>query len=331
MPLSNSQYDEIFRKYDEKQLASQHQLERRTKDVYARIPALKEIDDAIATCSVEQARRLLDGDEAALATLREKLSYYRRQKEQLLQEHGLTSDYLKPVYHCPDCKDTGYVNGRRCHCFEQAAINLVYTQSNLKEILERENFSTFSFDYYSADDINPATGRSSLETARDAVAKCHDFIDHFDSTFSNLYLYGDTGIGKTFLSNCIAKELLDSSHSVIYLTAVELFDAFGNFNDEDDDEGTAVEYILDCDLLIIDDLGTELSNSFTNSKLFYCINERMLKRRATIISTNLSLGELSSVYSERLMSRITSTYTILKVFGKDIRLQKRSRQLNTGR
>ena len=136
MPLSNSQYDEIFRKYDEKQLASQHQLERRTKDVYARIPALKEIDDAIATCSVEQARRLLDGDEAALATLREKLSDYRRQKEQLLQEHGLTSDYLKPVYHCPDCRDTGYVNGRRCHCFEQAAINLVYTQSNLKEILE---------------------------------------------------------------------------------------------------------------------------------------------------------------------------------------------------
>ena len=96
MPLSNSQYDEIFRKYDEKQLASQHQLERRTKDVYARIPALKEIDDAIATCSVEQARRLLDGDAAALATLREKLSDYRRQKEQLLQEHGLTSDYLKP-------------------------------------------------------------------------------------------------------------------------------------------------------------------------------------------------------------------------------------------
>ena len=102
MPLSNSQYDEIFSKYDEKQLASQHQLERHTKDVYARIPALKEIDDAIATCSVEQARRLLDGDEAALTTLREKLSDYRRQKEQLLQEHGLTSDYLKPVYHCPD-------------------------------------------------------------------------------------------------------------------------------------------------------------------------------------------------------------------------------------
>ena len=85
-------------------------------------------------------------------------------------------------------------------------------------------FPRFPFDYYSADDINPATGRSSLETAKDAVAKCHDFIDHFDSTFSNLYLYGDTGIGKTFLSNCIAKELLDRGHSVIYFTAFQLFD-----------------------------------------------------------------------------------------------------------
>lgn len=326
MPLSNSQYDEIFRKYDEKQLASQHQLERRTKDVYARIPALKEIDDAIATCSVEQARRLLDGDEAALATLREKLSDYRRQKEQLLQEHGLTSDYLKPVYHCPDCKDTGYVNGRRCHCFEQAAINLVYTQSNLKEILERENFSTFSFDYYSADDINPATGRSSLETAKDAVAKCHDFIDHFDSTFSNLYLYGDTGIGKTFLSNCIAKELLDRGHSVIYFTAFQLFDILSKGSVQTGRGGTAFppEYFR---LRSADHrcLGTELSNSFTTSQLFLCINERILRQKSTIISTNLGMNQLADIYSERVLSRISSNYTLLKLFGADIRILKRHR------
>ncbi len=161
-------------------------------------------------------------------------------------------------------------NGRRCHCFEQAAINLVYTQSNLKEILERENFSTFSFDYYSADDINPATGRSSLETAKDAVAKCHDFIDHFDSTFSNLYLYGDTGIGKTFLSNCIAKELLDRGHSVIYFTAFQLFDILSKGVFKRDEEALlSHRNIFDCDLLIIDDLGTELSNSFTTSQLFF--------------------------------------------------------------
>ena len=243
-----------------------------------------------------------------------------------MQEHGLTSDYLKPVYHCPDCKDTGYVNGRRCHCFEQAAINLVYTQSNLKEILERENFSTFSFDYYSADDINPATGHSSLETARDAVAKCHDFIDHFDSTFSNLYLYGDTGIGKTFLSNCIAKELLDRGHSVIYFTAFQLFDILSKGVFKRDEEALlSHRNIFDCDLLIIDDLGTELSNSFTTSQLFLCINERILRQKSTIISTNLGMNQLADIYSERVLSRISSNYTLLKLFGADIRILKRHR------
>lgn len=228
--------------------------------------------------------------------------------------------------HCPDCRDTGYVNGRRCHCFEQAAINLVYTQSNLKEILERENFSTFSFDYYSADDINPATGRSSLETAKDAVAKCHDFIDHFDSTFSNLYLYGDTGIGKTFLSNCIAKELLDRGHSVIYFTAFQLFDILSKGVFKRDEEALlSHRNIFDCDLLIIDDLGTELSNSFTTSQLFLCINERILRQKSTIISTNLGMNQLADIYSERVLSRISSNYTLLKLFGADIRILKRNR------
>ena len=241
-----------------------------------------------------------------------------------MQEHGLTSDYLKPVYHCPDCKDTGYVNGRRCHCFEQAAINLVYTQSNLKEILERENFSTFSFDYYSADDINPATGRSSLETARDAVAKCHDFIDHFDSTFSNLYLYGDTGIGKTFLSNCIAKELLDTGHSVIYFTSFQLFELLSIGAPADKwNLHQQYEALLDSDLLILDDCGTEVSNTFTVSRLFQLLNERALLRKSTIISTNLSIREFRDVYSERIFSRITSSYTLLKLTGSDIRIRRK--------
>lgn len=327
MPLSNSQYDEIFRKYDEKQLASQHQLERRTKDVYARIPALKEIDDAIATCSVEQARRLLDGDEAALATLREKLSDYRRQKEQLLQEHGLTSDYLKPVYHCPDCKDTGYVNGRRCHCFEQAAINLVYTQSNLKEILERENFSTFSFDYYSADDINPQPDARPLRQQGDAVAKCHDFYRSFRQAPSPIFTSTEIpASARHFLSNCIAKELLDRGHSVIYFTAFQLFDILSKGVFKRDEEALlSHRNIFDCDLLIIDDLGTELSNSFTTSQLFLCINERILRQKSTIISTNLGMNQLADIYSERVLSRISSNYTLLKLFGADIRILKRHR------
>lgn len=326
MPLNNSQYDEILRTYDARQLKNQHVLEARIAEAYARVPRLKEIDDAIASCSVAQARRLLDGDNEALSQLRNQIASYRRERESLLVEHGFASNYFDPVYTCPDCKDTGYIGAKRCHCFEQAAIDLVYTQSNLKEVLAAENFSTFSFDYYSSEDINPATGLSSLDTAKDAVQKCRDFIGHFGDSFSNLYFYGDTGIGKTFLSNCVAKELMDQGYSVIYFTAFQLFDILskGVFQ-KDEDAIAAHQNIFDCDLLIIDDLGTELTNSFTTSQLFLCLNERILRKKSTIISTNLGMNQLADIYSERVLSRISSNYTLIKLFGADIRILKRHR------
>lgn len=328
MPLSNSQYDEILRTYDARQLHNQRVLEKRTKEIYQKLPRLKEIDDAIAACSVAQARRLLDGDTKALSALHSEIASYRSEKAALLEAHGYPADYFTPSYTCPDCKDTGYIGTKRCHCFEQAAIDLVYTQSNLKEILEKENFRTFSFDYYSDSDIHPATGLSSLATARDAVAKCHAFIDHFDSSFSNLYFYGDTGIGKTFLSNCVAKELMDRGYSVIYFTAFQLFDILskGIFK-KDEDAIKTHQNIFDCDLLIIDDLGTELTNSFTTSQLFLCLNERILRKKSTIISTNLGMNQLADIYSERVLSRISSNYTLIKLFGADIRILKRNRKL----
>lgn len=326
MPLNNSQYDEIFREYDARQLHNQHVLEARVREAYARVPRLKEIDDAIASCSIAQARRLLDGENGALSQLRNQIAAYRKERELLLQEHGFAANYFDPVYTCPDCKDTGYIGTKRCHCFEQAAIDLVYTQSNLKEVLANENFSTFSFDYYSSEDINPATGLSSLDTAKDAVQKCRDFIALFGDSFSNLYFYGDTGIGKTFLSNCVAKELMDQGYSVIYFTAFQLFDILskGVFK-KDEDAIAAHQNIFDCDLLIIDDLGTELTNSFTTSQLFLCLNERILRKKSTIISTNLGMNQLADIYSERVLSRISSNYTLIKLFGADIRILKRHR------
>ena len=163
-----------------------------------------------------------------------------------------------------------------------------------------------------------------METAKDAVAKCKDFIRHFDDEFSNLYFYGDTGIGKTFLSNCVAKELMDSGHSVIYFTAFQLFDILskGVF---DEDAVAAHRNIFTCDLLIIDDLGTELANSFTTSQLFLCLNERILRKKSTVISTNLGMTQLADIYSERILSRISSYYTLIKLFGDDIRILKRNR------
>ena len=191
-------------------------------------------------------------------------------------------------------------------------------------MLDRENFDTFSMEYYSEGHIDRLTGRSSREAIEIALKTCHEFTDTFGTDFRNLLLYGDTGVGKTFLSHCIAKELLEQSFSVIYFTAAQLFDIFAKSTFRREEEaGADCEHIYSCDLLIIDDLGTEMSNTFTNSQLFICLNERILRKKSTLISTNLSLEDLKNIYSERVFSRITSAYTVLRLTGDDIRIQKK--------
>ncbi len=202
-------------------------------------------------------------------------------------------------------------------------IDTVYAQSNIRGVLARENFDTFSYDYYSDEDISTTTGLSSLTTAQNAVRECRNFIKDFDSRHGNLLIYGKTGVGKTFLSNCVAKELLEKGRSVIYFTAFQLFDILsrGVF-DKDADAIAAHQNIFDCDLLVIDDLGTELSNAFTTSQLFLCVNERLLRSKSTIISTNLSVGMLRDTYSDRVTSRIMSHYATIPLYGGDIRMKK---------
>lgn len=324
MSLTNSQYDEIMRVYEARQLVNKHKQRERLEKLYALEPRIKEIDDSISTYSVACAKKLIDGDNTALAKLRQDIASFKKEKEQLLLSQGYPADYLSPIYTCPDCKDTGYIDGEKCHCLKQAIIDTIYTQSNVKNILERENFSVFSYDYYSDTQKDPKTGLTSLETAKRAVAECERFIADFGTTSQNLLFYGNTGVGKTFFTNCIAKELLEKSYSVIYFTAFQLFDILskGVF-EKDADAIAAHQNIFDCDLLIIDDLGTELSNAFTVSQLFLCVNERILREKSTIISTNLNLVELRDLYSERTFSRISNNYNIIKLFGDDIRIQKR--------
>jgi len=324
MALSNAQYDEIMRGYQSRQLHNRHLSHTRMEEAFAKIPELKTINENIASLSVEAARKKLDDDSLSYNLLKKKIDDLKKEKNALIKSAGFSEDYFEPVYTCKNCKDTGYVNGQKCPCFKQEIINVVYSQSNIKEILGRENFSTFSYDYYSDEEINPTTGLSALDTAERAVKECRHFIDDFDNKPKNLFFYGDTGVGKTFLSNCVAKELLEKGYSVIYFTAFQLFDILskGVFS-KDADAIAAHHNIFDCDLLIIDDLGTEFSNSFTSSQLFLCVNERILRQKSTIISTNLNMNHMVELYSERTLSRISSNYSIIKLFGDDIRIKKR--------
>jgi DNA replication protein DnaC len=325
MALSNSQYDQLMRAYEQKQLDNEYELRQRYEKAYSLVPALEEIDHTISSHSVKKARLLLEGDDSALGSLKDELRALSAQKKALLKKAGLPEDYLELHYTCPDCRDTGYIGTDKCHCFKQAIIELLYSQSNLKEVVENENFSTCSLDFYSSNHIDPLTGRSSLEAIQTALKACHEFIDTFSDEFRNILLYGDTGVGKTFLSHCIAKELMDASYSVIYLTAAQLFDIFAQntFGKKEEQTSENYEHIYQCDLLIVDDLGTELPNSFTISQLFVCINERILRQKSTIISTNLALEDIKAIYSERIFSRISSSYTILRLTGDDIRIQKK--------
>ncbi len=325
MALKNSQYDAIMREYNRRQLHHRRLLEAHREEIRRQIPQMAEIDGQVAAISMEKARAILNHQPSDLDLSAEirKLSARRRE---LLTAAGYPEDYLELSYDCPLCHDTGYIGNEKCTCFKRAVIELLYTQSNLAEILKTENFSHFSFSYYSDQLKNPVTGLTARETAQSAVAAARKFIQTFDTSFSNLFFYGDTGVGKTFLSHCIAKELIDSAHSVIYFSAFDLFDQLAKSAFSRSDQGAdpmLEEYLCDCDLLIIDDLGTELTNAFVSSQLFLCINERITRRKSTLISTNLSLEQFSDTYSERVFSRISSSYTMVKLIGNDIRIQKK--------
>jgi DNA replication protein DnaC len=330
--LKNLPYTKIMNDYEERRLKARYEAQLRYNEVIEAIPEYAKLEDTLAENSLACARLLLAGEtksKEALLALSAQNSAISQKKAELLLSFGFPKDYTEVVYTCPDCQDTGYIGTEKCHCLKQTIVNFLYAQSNLNTILEAENFSTFCLSYYPEDEIEESTGKTPRENIEKVLTKCHSFIRHFDTKKQGgLLLYGNTGVGKTFLCNCISKELLDTSHTVVYLTAAQLFDILEKykFNRVAAEEYPSLEekvhYILDAELLIIDDLGTESTNSLLTSQLYLCINERLLKQRATIISTNLSLDDLNRLYSERIFSRIISSYLPLKITGRDIRLKK---------
>ena len=326
MALSNSQYNAIMRIYNQRQFQNKYEQDRRVGEVYGRLPQIRQIDEAISTQAVACARRLLDGDPKAKEVLKRQLEDLREQKAVLLAAYGYEPDYMEMRYHCLECQDTGYVDGKKCRCFKKEEIRLLYSQSNIEDVLAKENFSSFTFDYYDNKEVIPQIGMTVADYMKQVYGWCREYVEGFKSKGGNLIFTGSTGVGKTFLTNCIAKALIDEYQSVIYLSANDLFDIFSKnkFHYETEEEMRDMyQYILDCDLLIIDDLGTELNNTFVSSQLFYCINERLIRKKGTIISTNLSMDMLRDTYSDRISSRIISQYSIIPLYGGDIRTKKR--------
>ena len=319
MNLSAAHYDAIMREYDDQRLANMRALNARTQEVYDRFPEIKQIDGQISDLAENFASSFTTEGIMTFEEYRRKLADLRMEKEALMKCYRISPETLQMQYRCPDCQDTGYIDNEKCHCFRQRIIDEMYQQSNLREILKEENFSTLSYKYYD---------QENLEKMKVAVETCKKFTENFDKGFENILLCGTVGIGKTFLSNCIAKEILDQGHSVLYLSAFQLFDlmaknSFSGNAPKEDSVTKQYPHIFDSDLLIIDDLGTELANSFTMAGFFLVINERLLRKKSTLISTNLSPEKILTTYTERTASRIISNYTMLKLSGSDIRLKKK--------
>lgn len=326
MALTNGQYEKIQRVYSRRIVEDREDQQVRIREAFEQIPELKLLEEGLADLSMSRARVMLGGDYEAAEKLASELAELKERKKLLLAEAGLPSDQLEMRYQCPICKDTGVVDGQNCSCKKKLIIELLYDQSAIRQVLMRENFNTFSFDYFDKTVKDGGIGLSAYDTMKRNVDICRDFVQNFSTAGGNLLLMGQAGTGKTFLSNCVAKELIDQYYSVIYLSSAQLFEALAREAFRRSEEGDLVEsekYILECDLLIIDDLGTEVNNSFVGSRLFGCINERILRRKSTIISTNLGLNDIRRLYTDRVASRIMGSYQILQFPEQDIRVKKR--------
>ncbi|MBP2073027.1 ATP-binding protein [Thermoanaerobacterium butyriciformans] len=323
----NNLVQEVLREYEILRDKSLKEALIRRQEVYKKIPQISNIDEEIKDIGIEISKSIFlkpQKHKDLLENLRSRLNALKKKKADLLRSNGYPETYMEQKFECNICKDTGYVNNKRCKCFEQKLINLYYKQSSIEDITKIENFS--NFDYYLYSD-KPYKGKMSpRENMKSIVDVAKDFIANFDNEKESLFFYGDSGLGKTFLSNCIAKELLDRGKVVLYRTAPDLIEGLrlNKLNSDNDSYFEYTDLLRECDLLIIDDLGTEPITPFSLQEIFSIVNARLLANKKFIISTNLPLSEVMNIYPERLCSRILGNFKLLNFYGEDIRIKRKT-------
>ena len=328
--MNNPDLKDLLKIYEQKRLTAELDCENRVNDLYSKNPNLSSLIENINFTAIQISKAILKNDKDKEAALNKKLEELKQNKKQLLNKLNINDDLFKPKYECNLCNDTGYLinnNNIMCACLKQKLINKQYNKSNIFN-LSKENFSTFNDLVYS--DENDEKKYNSELSPRENIHMieriAQNFIDSFeDHNEKNLLFTGNTGLGKTFLSNCIANEILKKEKTVLYQTAPIMLDSIIDYRFGKKDH-FIYENILSADLLIIDDLGTENINNLKFTELFNVINTRLLNQNnkitKTIISTNLSLNNLFTTYDERIFSRLAGYYNICRFFGDDIRLKK---------
>lgn len=332
--MNTKNLEVLLSNYEEKRRRAEMNFEAKKKEIYKKYPELEQIDDKINKLAISKTKAILK-NEHDIAGLDIEMSKLKQEKQKIMDKNNIDISFLEPQYECKICKDTGYfqttTGSKMCNCLKQKMLDLSYDNSNLANI-KNDNFSNFNMELFS-DKANTekykmkCSPRKNIENIKKASIK---FIENFDNQDEkNLLFLGNTGLGKTYMTNCIANELLKKGKTVLYQTAPVLLETiidnkFNKYKNQSSDE--LYKDILNVDLLIIDDLGTENPNSLTISELFTIINTRILnlnnKAIKTIISTNLSIEQIFKIYEERIGSRIAGYYNIYQFIGEDIRLKK---------
>lgn len=322
---------DILKEYNLKKQKAEDESRKYKKEIFAKIPELTKLQEKLAIVSIRSLKNNMVKDqmsrEIETQNLEIKINEINEKIEKVLKSNGYTLDMFEPKYECKQCKDAGYVNGKQCTCLKQKLINAAYSQCNVMQ-LDDENFETFDTCFYSNKaDEKYGMKKSPLENIQDLKELSLEFCKNItNKNQKNLLFIGGTGLGKTFLSNCIASEVIKNGHTAIYQTAPILMDSLIQYKlSYDKSEANKQRYnqIFDADLLIIDDLGTETMNNIKFTELFNIINTRLLNNKKMIISTNLTIKKLYETYDERVASRLIGNFTICKFIGEDIRLKKK--------
>lgn len=297
---------------------------QRNRDIfYLRFPRARELERKLSDTALKAAKAVLGGEDAKARLLRLKEENQSLQEELkvLLKEAGLPEGALEPRYDCPRCRDTGFVDGRMCSCMKSLLREQAYARLNALTPLSLSTFESFTLDYY-PEKPSSESGRSPREAMREILTNCRRYAETFSLSSQNLLMQGSTGLGKTHLSLAIANEVLGKGFGVIYCSVSNILSKLEAEHFGREESGDTESLLQNCDLLILDDLGTEFKSSFFASTAYGIVNTRLLTQKPTIISTNLSMRELQDRYSDRFASRIAGNYVRFLFTGHDNRMQK---------
>ena len=332
--MADKNLENLLSEYEQKRRKSQMEAETKIAELYDQFPGLEEIDDELNKYAISKSKAILS-EKNNLSEYDIEIDALKKKKEKFLQEKQIDINLYKPKYECKDCNDTGYIQENdksvMCHCLKQRLLNLSYNKSNLSDI-KNKTFDNFNLNLFS-DEVDVKKYKVKCSPRQNIInikKACLNFIDNFDNLEEkNLFFCGNTGLGKTYMSNAIANEILKKGKTVLYQTAPVLLETVidGKFNKyKNQNSNDFYRNVLSVDLLIIDDLGTENINSMTVSELFTILNTRILnlnnKPTKTIISTNLSIEQIFKIYEERIGSRIAGYYNIYQFVGEDLRLKR---------